>query len=61
MEIPYRQQLGIALGQQFSQRPTWPPSAAVRQRSIADMTFIWPRLTWPALACPCRKFNRAGS
>src|SRR5216683_5118827 len=34
----------------FSQRPTWPPSAAVRQRSIADMTFIWPRLTWPALA-----------
>src|SRR5450759_4133825 len=34
----------------FSQRPTWPPSAAVRQRSIALMTFIWPRLTWPALA-----------
>src|SRR5580704_3434303 len=35
----------------FSQRATWPPSAAVRQRSIALMTFIWPRLTWPALAC----------
>src|SRR5947207_1674271 len=34
----------------FSQRPTCPPSAAVRQRSIALMTFIWPRLTWPALA-----------
>src|SRR5512132_3581984 len=34
----------------FSQRPTWPPSAAVRQRSIALITFIWPRLTWPALA-----------
>jgi hypothetical protein len=33
-----------------SQRPTWPPSAAVRQRSIALMAFIWPRLTWPALA-----------
>src|ERR1700730_8238938 len=28
----------------------WPPSAAVRQRSIALMTLIWPRLTWPALA-----------
>jgi gluconate 2-dehydrogenase alpha chain len=25
-------------------------SAAVRQRSIADMTFSWSRLTWPALA-----------
>jgi hypothetical protein len=23
----------------FSQRATWPPSAAVRQRSIADITF----------------------
>src|SRR5712664_1722691 len=34
----------------FSQRATWPPSAAVRQRSIADITFNWPRLTWPALA-----------
>src|SRR3954447_11148384 len=34
----------------FSQRATWPPSAAVRQCSIALMTFIWPRLTWPALA-----------
>jgi hypothetical protein len=27
-----------------------PPSAAVRQVSIADMTFGWARLTWPALA-----------
>jgi len=34
----------------FSQRMTWPPSAAVRQRSIADITLSWPRLTWPALA-----------
>src|SRR5258707_14177532 len=33
---------------QASQRSTWPPSAAVRQRSIADMTLSWPRLTWPA-------------
>ena len=35
---------------QSSQRSTWPPSAAVRQVSIADMTFSWARLTWPALA-----------
>src|SRR5215831_14703733 len=34
----------------FSQRVTWPPRAAVRQFSIADMTLSWPRLTWPALA-----------
>jgi len=33
----------------FSQRATWPPSAAVRQRSMADITFIWSRLTCPAL------------
>src|ERR1700720_4242709 len=33
---------------QSSQRSTCPPSAAVRQRSIADMTLGWPRLTWPA-------------
>jgi hypothetical protein len=24
------------------------PNATVRQRSIADMTLSWPRLTWPA-------------
>src|ERR1700681_3886384 len=35
---------------QPSQRATWPPSAAVRQRSIAFITFSWPRLTCPALA-----------
>ena len=35
---------------QSSQRATWPPSAAVRQRSMADITFNWSRLTWPALA-----------
>jgi len=34
----------------FSQRATCPPSAAVRQISMADMTLSWPRLTWPALA-----------
>src|SRR5215471_3618964 len=33
-----------------SQRATWPPSVAVRQRSIADITFSWPRLRWPAWA-----------
>src|SRR6267378_3678138 len=33
---------------QASQRSTCPPNTAVRQRSIADMTFSWPRLTWPA-------------
>src|SRR5215510_449466 len=33
---------------QASQRSTCPPNAAVRQRSSADMTFSWPRLTWPA-------------
>jgi len=36
---------------QLSQRATWPPSAAVRQRSIADITLSWSRLTWLALAC----------
>ena len=36
--------------EQFSQRSTCPPSAAVRQRSIAVITFNWSRLTCPALA-----------
>jgi hypothetical protein len=31
------------------------PSAAVRQRSIADITFICWRLTCPALALPPRR------
>ena len=35
---------------QSSHRSTWPPSAAVRQLSIADITFSCPRLTWPTLA-----------
>ena len=35
---------------QASQRSTCPPNAAVRQRSIADITLSWPRLIWPALA-----------
>src|SRR5882762_3199653 len=34
----------------LSQRATWPPSAAVRQRSMALITFNWPRLRWPAVA-----------
>ena len=34
----------------FSQRATCPPSAAVRQRSIALMTFNCSRLTWERLA-----------
>ena len=38
---------------QASQRSTCPPNAAVRQRSIADMTFSWPKLTWPA--CEARQ------
>src|ERR1700752_5355017 len=33
---------------QASQGSTCPPNAAVRQRSIADMTLSWPRLTGPA-------------
>ena len=36
---------------QLSQRSTCPPSAAVRQRSIAVITFNCSKLTWPALAC----------
>jgi len=40
----------IWLCAQFSQRATCPPSAAVRQFSIADITLSWPRLIWPALA-----------
>src|SRR5215471_18704338 len=35
---------------QSSQRSTCPPSADVRQISIAVMTRRWARLTWPALA-----------
>src|SRR5215468_789247 len=43
----------------FSQRRTCPPSAAVRQLSIADITLSCSRLTWPALASrhagPCAR------
>ena len=35
---------------QSSQRSTWPPRAAERQCSMADITLSWPRLTCPALA-----------
>ena len=35
---------------QSSQRATCPPRAAVRQLSMAHITFIWARLTWPRLA-----------
>src|SRR4029077_13929956 len=41
---------GVRVCEPFSQRPTCPPSAAVRQRSIADITLSWPRLIRPALA-----------
>ncbi len=40
----------MCLCEHSSQRATWPPRAAVRQLWMADMTFSWPRLTWPALA-----------
>src|SRR6266446_6657503 len=40
----------MSVCEQSSQRATWPPRAAVRQLSIADITLNWPRLTWPALA-----------
>jgi len=50
-DLPIRQLLyEIWLCAHSSQRATWPPRAAVRQFSIADITFNWPRLTWPALA-----------
>src|SRR5271166_171247 len=49
----------------FSQRATWPPSATVRQRSIALITFNWSRLTWPRLASrqagPCSRRMSATS
>src|SRR5208282_294466 len=49
----------------FSQRATWPPSATVRQRSIALITFNWSRLTWPRLvsrqAGPCSRRMSASS
>ncbi len=37
-------------GASLLQTGTWPPRAAVRQRSMALMTLSWPRLRWPALA-----------
>src|SRR6516225_675942 len=40
----------MTVSAQSSQRATWPPSATVRQRSMADITFSWSRLTCPALA-----------
>src|SRR5258708_31952171 len=40
----------MSVCEHFSQRATWPPRAAVRQLSIADITFSWSRLTWPAWA-----------
>src|SRR5271163_195891 len=48
-QCPLRQELyEMRRWAQASQRSTCPPNAAVRQRSIADMTLSWPRLTWPA-------------
>ena len=49
--LPIRHELyAMASWAQSSQRTTWPPRAAVRQFSIADIAFNWPRHTWPALA-----------
>jgi hypothetical protein len=35
---------------QPSQRKAWPPSAALRHCSMADMILSWPRLRWPRCA-----------
>src|SRR5215212_4223482 len=40
----------MRLWPQSAQASTWPPRAAVRQVSIADITFSWPRLSRPAWA-----------
>ena len=40
----------MSVCEHFSQRATCPPRAAVRQRSMADITFNWSRLMCPALA-----------
>ena len=44
----------------FSQRATWPPSAAVRQRSIALITLSWPRLTWPRVGLDAKRRRGRG-
>ena len=66
--LPIRQELyaiSVWLHAAFSQRATWPPSAAVRQRSIALITFNWSRLAWPRLASrqtePCSRRMSASS
>src|ERR1700745_144643 len=50
---------------QSSQRTTWPPRVAVRQFSIADITFNCSRLTRPTLALrhvgPCSRKTSATS
>src|SRR5207244_6001612 len=49
--LPIRQELyAMRVWAQSSQRSTWPPSAAVRQVSIADITRSWARLTCPTLS-----------
>ena len=40
----------MRLWPQSSQRSTWPPRAAVRQVSMADIALSWPRLRCPAWA-----------
>jgi len=49
---PYKELYAISVWPHaaFSQRATYPPSAAVRQRSIALITFNWSRLICPLLA-----------
>src|SRR5262245_7052086 len=49
----------MAVCSHFSQRATCPPRAAVRQPSIALITFSCPRLTWPRLAsCQAAPWSR---
>jgi len=53
LDLPIRQELyaiSVWPHAAFSQRATCPPSAAVRQRSIALITFNWSRLICPLLA-----------
>src|SRR5215472_3812047 len=55
----------MSLCAQSSQRMTWPPRVAVRQFSIADITFNCSRLTRPTLALrhvgPCSRKTSATS
>jgi hypothetical protein len=45
----------MSVCEQSSQRATCPPSAAVRQRSIAAITLSWSRLPWPGVGLSPRR------